>query len=67
MKVEIEIEEDYFDGDYGGDVAGLRICCTRCGHYVEVFGQESSSARRGALMLREGCPKGESNFYEVPE
>lgn len=67
MKVSVEIEEDYFEGDYGGDIAGLRVSCSRCGHSVEVFGQEEASARRGALKLREECPKGENNYYALPE
>ena len=32
---------------------------------VEVFGTESVSARRGAVMLREECPTQANNFYVV--
>jgi hypothetical protein len=62
VKVPVHVIEDELDGDYG-PVAGLRLACSRCGHEVEVFGTEGSSARRGALMLREQCPNNENNFY----
>jgi hypothetical protein len=64
MQVNVEIEEDEFDGDHT-TVAGLRVTCPRCGHEVEVFGTDERSAKRGAVMLREECPRGESNFYNV--
>lgn len=67
MKVKAEIDEDYFPGDSGADVAGLRVVCSRCGHSVEVFGQEERSAKRGARMLRDECPEGEDNYYELPD
>lgn len=66
MKIDVEIDEDYFPGDYG-DVAGLLVTCSRCGHSVEVFGQETASALRAARMLRDECPKNESNYYVVPD
>lgn len=64
MKVSVDIYEDEIEGDYG-PTQGLVITCPRCGHSVEVFGTENASARRGAIMLREECPRGESNYYEV--
>jgi hypothetical protein len=64
MQIKVEIEEDEFDGDHAS-VPGLRVSCPRCGHEVEVFGTDERSAKRGAVMLREECPRGESNFYIV--
>jgi hypothetical protein len=64
MQVNVEIEEDEFDGDHAA-VAGLRVTCLRCGREVEVFGTDEQSAKRGAVMLREECPRGERNFYVV--
>jgi len=64
MQVNVEIEEDEFDGDHT-TVPGLRVTCPRCGHEVEVFGTDERSAKRGAVMLREECPRGENNFYVV--
>lgn len=62
MQVQVDVEEDEFDGDYT-TVPGLRLACPRCGHEVEVFGTDERSAKRGAVMLREECPRGENNFY----
>ena len=56
------IHEEEVEGDYGF-VDGLRVTCSRCEHYVDVAGTTGSSARRGALLLRQDCPRGESNFY----
>jgi hypothetical protein len=64
MKVEVTIDEDELEGDHGW-VRGLRVTCERCGHSVEVFGTTDASARRGAAMLREECPEGEENYYDV--
>lgn len=64
MKISVSIDEDELEGDYGS-VPGLRLTCSRCGHSVEVFGNEVPSAQRGAVMLREECPNGEKNFYDV--
>jgi uncharacterized metal-binding protein YceD (DUF177 family) len=62
MQVSVDVEEVDLDADYTV-VAGLCLVCSRCGHEVEVYGTEEASADRGAVMLREECPKGEKNFY----
>jgi hypothetical protein len=64
MRVHVEIDHIDVEGDYG-QVEGLCLVCARCGHEIEVAGTTGASARRGAIMLREECPKGESNFYDV--
>jgi hypothetical protein len=61
-RVETIIDEVELDGDYG-PVDGLQVTCAVCGHSVEVFGTSDASARRGAVMLAEECPRGERNFY----
>lgn len=61
-----EIEMDS-DGDYDTTVPGVCVTCSRCSHEVEVYGTSSRSVRRGLVMLREECLKGESNFYVAPE
>jgi hypothetical protein len=66
-KVSVEIEEVSLDGDYSDDVPGLSLRCTRCDHEVEVFGTGEDSAKAGAVMLREECPRRERNFYDVSE
>lgn len=52
------------DGDYGS-VAGVEVTCDRCGHSEESFGTEEASLSPCAYLLRENCPKGENNYYEV--
>lgn len=64
MRVNVEIDLADVDGDCG-QVEGLCLVCQRCGHEVEVAGVSIDSARRGAVMLREECPNGENNFYDV--
>ena len=64
MRVDVEIDQADVEGD-DGQVEGLCLVCARCGHEVKVAGTTGASARRGAIMLREECPKGESNFYDV--
>lgn len=65
MRVNVDIDHQELDGDYGGMVEGLRLTCDRCGHSVTVFGTTERSAMRGAIMLREECHRGENNFYDV--
>lgn len=64
MRVNVEIHHTDVEGDYA-QVDGLCLVCERCGHEVEVAGTTGASARRGAVMLREECPNGEDNFYDV--
>lgn len=52
------------DGDYGS-VEGVEVTCDRCGQSQESFGTDDRSLRRCARLLRENCPNGENNFYEV--
>jgi hypothetical protein len=64
MRVEVEISHTDVEGDHG-TVAGLLLTCDRCGHEVEVLGTSGASARYGAIKLKEECPNGEKNFYDV--
>ena len=66
MKVSVEVYETTTEGEYG-DVPCLDLTCPRCGHSVQVYGSEEASAKRGALMLREECPRGENNFYDISD
>ncbi|WP_380874600.1 hypothetical protein ACFB49_00020 [Sphingomonas sp. DBB INV C78] len=62
MRVDVDIQEEDVDGDYGL-VPGLRLTCQECGHWVLVCGTSDKSPRRGAILLREQCP--DDNFYDV--
>ena len=53
------------DGDHGGWVDGVQVTCDRCGHKVASGGTHDGSFARCAALLREECPLGESNYYEV--
>ena len=61
-KVTVDIVYTSLDGDYG-EVDGIEVHCTKCDHYVEVFGQHDGSISRGCAMLNDECPRGENNFY----
>ena len=63
--VRVTVEEIELDGDKGGrgEVPSVRVTCARCSHEVEVYGTSDDSVTRGCVMLREECPRGESNFY----
>lgn len=63
MIVMAQIEAIELEGDCGG-VDGVQATCSRCGHQTECFGTEAPSHRRALLMLREECPRGESNYYK---
>lgn len=64
MRVSVDIAYADVEGDYG-TVDGICLTCERCDHSVEVAGTSDRSARRGAIMLREECPEGEDNYYDV--
>ena len=64
MKVTLEIHPTEIEGDFS-TVSGLELRCPRCGHVVEVYGDHSASAVRGAVIMREECPLGENNYYEA--
>jgi hypothetical protein len=63
MRVECMIEECEIENDEGHEVPSVRACCRRCGHETEAYGTGEASIRRALVMLREECPRDESNFY----
>jgi hypothetical protein len=67
MKVKADLEETTLTGDNGRDVTGVQTTCRRCGHTTESYGTDEASVRRCLVLLREECPRGESNFYEADE
>jgi hypothetical protein len=64
-RVTADASETELENDYGKMVDSLEVTCAKCGYTVEVFGNHQQSAKRGGVMLAEGCPRGERNFYVV--
>lgn len=63
--VAISVTEVEIDGDYDNSAAGVEITCSKCGHTEDSFGTDEPSINRCAVLLRENCPLGESNFYKA--
>lgn len=53
----------------GNDIEtpGVIAECLRCHHEVTSFGQHEAAFKRCCALLRQECPKGESNFYTYEE
>ena len=62
MRVRCRIEETELDGDYS-IVEGIEARCLRCDHITESYGTDTASRKRCLAVMREECPRGESNFY----
>ena len=41
------------------------VRCSECGHAQESSGSGDGSVRRCLALLKQSCPRGERNFYEV--
>jgi hypothetical protein len=64
MKVAAEIRQIELEGEFG-PIDSVEAECARCGHCTESFGTHGASVRRCLVLLREECPREESNFYEA--
>ena len=64
-RVNCEVEPTTIEAD-GFERDGVRVTCTRCEHAAEVVGVTELSVRRCVAILRESCPRKESNWY-VPD
>ena len=62
----VEVEEIEMQGDFKM-IDGIEVTCTECNHKVECFGRSDRSVMRACTMLRDECPRGESNFYKKEE
>jgi hypothetical protein len=62
----VATETDYLqvEGDYGY-VDGVEVTCKKCLHSEQSGGTHDGSLKRCAFLLRENCPRGEDNFYDV--
>jgi uncharacterized protein YjbI with pentapeptide repeats len=54
-------------GEVGREVASVAATCSKCKHTTESFGYQQESIRRCFAVLREECPRNETNFYVSDE
>jgi hypothetical protein len=67
MRIPCEISAVTLENDDGIDVDGVSATCSRCDFETESFGTDGPSIRRCLVLLREGCPRGENNYYVADE
>lgn len=63
MRVEVEVFNEDVTTPNNNVIPGICMECTRCGLEVLVSGQSSRSFKYGYKMLRDGCKRNESNYY----
>lgn len=51
------------ENDFGYDTESVQLKCNKCNHLTESFGTSESSIKRSLSVMREECPRFESNFY----
>lgn len=55
----------------GSTSGGIEITCDRCDHCITIHvngtSGEDATIRKGMVLMREECPKGERNFYYQEE
>lgn len=61
-----DLTRQLVEGADGQMVPGLVLKCIQCDHAVEVMSQGLPSCKRALAMMREECPKGQSNWYLAP-
>lgn len=52
--------------DYNGrPIMVPSVCarCSECGHETQSFGTGGASVTRCLVVMREDCPRGQSNYY----
>jgi hypothetical protein len=57
------IDQIELDNDDGYTVESVSATCSRCDHETQSYGTSDASVRRCLALLRDECPRGESNFY----
>lgn len=58
-----KVEYVELKNDDGRLVDGVELTCNRCGHVTESYGDGRESIRRCLALMKEECPRGESNWY----
>jgi hypothetical protein len=59
------VERD--DEDGGGTCPGVCVTCPRCDAEATACGQSDRSVARAVMNLKQKCPRGEDNWYFVPD
>ncbi len=67
MRVTVAIAETDLESEDGYSVEGVVATCSRCNHQTESFGTGDASITRCCVLMREGCPRSEHNFYRERE
>ena len=67
MRVTAEIRFVTLENDDSVGVESVCARCTRCGHETESYGTSDLTIKRCLVLLREGCPMEENNFYVAEE
>jgi hypothetical protein len=65
--VECDFKEVILQNDNDMDMDGIEVHCTRCGSIQIAFGREKKSFNYACRQLHNSCPKGENNYYVVPD
>ena len=60
-----DIDEITLENDDGFEIESVEATCKRCGHTTDSFGTSEVSELRCLALMREECPRGESNFYKA--
>ena len=64
-KVECTLAQTIYRKHKAGRYDKTVVRCTECGHAQESSGSGDGSIRRCLAMLKQSCPRGERNFYEI--
>jgi hypothetical protein len=64
-RTECEVEFVDLETEDGREQEGVRITCSKCGHFTESYGTGGPSVRRCLVLMRQECPRGEKNFYDT--
>lgn len=68
MRIVCDVEEIELESEETGqDIDSVCVTCSRCDYSTESYGTSEASVKRCLVLLREGCPKGENNFYVADE
>jgi hypothetical protein len=63
MEVPCSVDYCQLENDDGREIDSVEVTCSRCDHTTQSYGDSAASVRRCLVLLREECPRGESNYY----